>query len=232
MHVLVTCWHGAAAAEHVGWPGGGWRLPPPPPPPGFPAGAEPWAAVAAAPCRRWLSTHLDVGAPGEVNLFETTIRVLGGLLSAQALSAGSHPALARRLAEKAADLGARLMPAFNSPSGAPPPCAHNARLDAGSICACCRWSQLHVCGLCGAASLASPGAEERKRWPRLRSMLPGLLQAFSATLAAPRHTVSPTSAAPAALPAGRLQCRFTSEIFRAPPIQNLSCRPSCRGALL
>ncbi|KAL4430639.1 hypothetical protein ABPG75_005895 [Micractinium tetrahymenae] len=67
----------------------------------------------------WLSTHLDVGAPGEVNLFETTIRVLGGLLSAQVLSARSHPALSRRLAEKAADLGARLMPAFNSPSGVP-----------------------------------------------------------------------------------------------------------------
>lgn len=75
---------------------------------------------AALHCNRWLSTHLDVGAPGEVNLFETTIRVLGGLLSAQALSAGSHPALSRRLAEKAAELGARLMPAFSSPSGAPP----------------------------------------------------------------------------------------------------------------
>ncbi|KAL4423330.1 hypothetical protein ABPG77_006125 [Micractinium sp. CCAP 211/92] len=67
----------------------------------------------------WLSTHLDVGAPSEVNLFETTIRVLGGLLSAQALSADTHPALSRQLAEKAADLGARLMPAFNSPSGVP-----------------------------------------------------------------------------------------------------------------
>ena len=32
---------------------------------------------------RWLAEHLDVGAPAEVNLFETTIRILGGLLSAQ-----------------------------------------------------------------------------------------------------------------------------------------------------
>jgi hypothetical protein len=68
------------------------------------------------PCR-WLAEHLNVGAPGDVNLFETTIRILGGLLSAQALSADSHPGLSRRLAEKAAELGARLMPAFDSPSG-------------------------------------------------------------------------------------------------------------------
>ena len=60
---------------------------------------------------------MDVGAPGDVNLFETTIRILGGLLSAQALSAGSHPQLSQMLAEKAVELGARLMPAFNSPSG-------------------------------------------------------------------------------------------------------------------
>lgn len=59
-----------------------------------------------------------MGAPGAVNLFETTIRILGGLLSAQALSAGSHPALSRALAEKATELGARLLPAFDSPSGA------------------------------------------------------------------------------------------------------------------
>ena len=66
---------------------------------------------------RWIADNLEVGRPAEVNLFETTIRVLGGLLSAHALSRGSHPALAQRLAEKAADLGARLLPAFASPSG-------------------------------------------------------------------------------------------------------------------
>lgn len=68
--------------------------------------------------RSWVAEHLDVGAPGSVNLFETTIRILGGLLSAQALSAGSHPRLSRALAEKATELGARLLPAFDSPSGA------------------------------------------------------------------------------------------------------------------
>lgn len=67
----------------------------------------------------WVVDQLDVGAPAAVNLFETTIRILGGLLSAQALSAASHPALSRRLAEKAAELGARLLPAFSSPSGVP-----------------------------------------------------------------------------------------------------------------
>lgn len=58
-----------------------------------------------------------MGGPAEVNLFETTIRILGGLLSAQALAAGSHPRLAAALGEKATELGARLMPAFDSPSG-------------------------------------------------------------------------------------------------------------------
>jgi hypothetical protein len=67
---------------------------------------------------RWLADRLDVSAPGEVNLFETTIRILGGLLSAQALAADSHPPLAARLTAKAAELGARLLPAFDSPSGA------------------------------------------------------------------------------------------------------------------
>ena len=111
------------------------------------------------PVASWLADHLDVGAPAEVNLFETTIRILGGLLSAQvgeggkgaqvgggaprdkhppcpgprgtaqhaascfplgflqALSAESHPELSRALAEKATELGARLLPAFDSPSG-------------------------------------------------------------------------------------------------------------------
>ncbi|KAI3425805.1 hypothetical protein D9Q98_007780 [Chlorella vulgaris] len=72
-----------------------------------------------AEAAQWLAERLDVGAPAAVNLFETTIRVLGGLLSAQALSAGSHPTLSQRLAEKAAELGARLLPAFDSPSGVP-----------------------------------------------------------------------------------------------------------------
>jgi mannosyl-oligosaccharide alpha-1,2-mannosidase len=49
----------------------------------------------------------------DVNLFETTIRVLGGLLSAYHLSAD------KMFLEKAKDLGDRLMGAFTSPSGIP-----------------------------------------------------------------------------------------------------------------
>ena len=49
----------------------------------------------------------------DVNLFECTIRALGGLLSAHALT-GQQVFL-----EQAQDLGNRLMPAFDSPSGIP-----------------------------------------------------------------------------------------------------------------
>ena len=73
---------------------------------------------ARVPClRRYAADSLNVTGPAEVNLFETTIRVLGGLLSAQHLAADAHPGLAQRLAEKAAGLGARLLAAFRSPSG-------------------------------------------------------------------------------------------------------------------
>jgi mannosyl-oligosaccharide alpha-1,2-mannosidase len=49
-----------------------------------------------------------------VNLFETTIRVLGGLLSAYNLTGGDSVML-----DKAAELGERLMPAFKTASGVP-----------------------------------------------------------------------------------------------------------------
>lgn len=63
--------------------------------------------------------RLDVTAPAAVNLFETTIRIVGGLLSAHYLSAESHPTLSQGLGEKAAALGERLLPGFTtSPSGA------------------------------------------------------------------------------------------------------------------
>ena len=48
-----------------------------------------------------------------MNLFETTIRVMGGLLSAFHLSSE------RIFLDKAKDLGQRLMGAFSSPSGIP-----------------------------------------------------------------------------------------------------------------
>jgi mannosyl-oligosaccharide alpha-1,2-mannosidase len=48
-----------------------------------------------------------------VSFFETTIRVLGGLLSAYELSGDSM------FLEKADDLGRRFLPAFDSRSGLP-----------------------------------------------------------------------------------------------------------------
>ncbi|KAK3271045.1 hypothetical protein CYMTET_20587 [Cymbomonas tetramitiformis] len=64
--------------------------------------------------RAWVAEHLDLDQDVNVNLFETTIRVLGGLLSAYHLS--GHDPLFR---EKAVDLGERLLPAFDTASGVP-----------------------------------------------------------------------------------------------------------------
>jgi mannosyl-oligosaccharide alpha-1,2-mannosidase len=80
--------------------------------------------------REWLSTSLDYNQDQEVNTFETTIRMLGGLLSAHYLST-TFPELAPLAEddegqigedlylEKAKDLADRLMGAFESPSGVP-----------------------------------------------------------------------------------------------------------------
>ncbi|CAM9178518.1 unnamed protein product [Phaeothamnion confervicola] len=63
--------------------------------------------------RDWVRDHLTFDCAGTVSVFETTIRVLGGLLSAHDLS-GDPVFLAR-----AKELADRLMPAFDSPSGLP-----------------------------------------------------------------------------------------------------------------
>ncbi|ORY07453.1 glycoside hydrolase [Basidiobolus meristosporus CBS 931.73] len=63
--------------------------------------------------REWIQTRLDFNQTSDVNVFETTIRVFGGLLSAYHLSNDSL------LLEKAVDLGDRLLGAFESPSGIP-----------------------------------------------------------------------------------------------------------------
>ncbi|RUP52116.1 glycoside hydrolase [Jimgerdemannia flammicorona] len=67
-----------------------------------------------AEAREWVATKLNFNKNGEVNLFETTIRVLGGLLSAYHLSGSDKLYL-----DKAVDLADRLMGAFQSPSGIP-----------------------------------------------------------------------------------------------------------------
>ncbi|KAJ5254871.1 hypothetical protein N7497_007655 [Penicillium chrysogenum] len=80
--------------------------------------------------RQWISTSLNYNQDRDVNTFETTIRMLGGLLSAHYLST-QYPDLAPLndddvgaagedlYIEKAADLSERLLGAFESPSGIP-----------------------------------------------------------------------------------------------------------------
>ncbi|XP_004848847.1 endoplasmic reticulum mannosyl-oligosaccharide 1,2-alpha-mannosidase [Heterocephalus glaber] len=63
--------------------------------------------------RKWVSTELNFEKDVDVNLFESTIRVLGGLLSAYHLSGDSL------FLRKAEDFGNRLMPAFATPSKIP-----------------------------------------------------------------------------------------------------------------
>jgi mannosyl-oligosaccharide alpha-1,2-mannosidase len=53
----------------------------------------------------------------QINLFETTIRHLGGLLSAWDLSGGKHPVLM----EKAVELAEVLYSAFDTPNRMPAP---------------------------------------------------------------------------------------------------------------
>lgn len=80
--------------------------------------------------REWIATSLDYDQPDTVSTFETTIRMLGGLLSAHYLSS-TFPDLAPiedddhgspgedLYVEKAADLADRILGAFDSDSGLP-----------------------------------------------------------------------------------------------------------------
>lgn len=61
----------------------------------------------------YIATHLSFDQDIEVKNFEITIRMLGGLLSSYQLSGD------KRLLELARDLGHRLLPVFNSPTGMP-----------------------------------------------------------------------------------------------------------------
>ena len=76
--------------------------------------------------RDWVQDELSWDVPGRMNVFETTIRTLGGLLSASALIRDPpHPLIPAsdddadlflRLASSLAD---RLLPAFDTPTGIP-----------------------------------------------------------------------------------------------------------------
>ncbi len=67
----------------------------------------------AAQTRDYIATHLSFDQDVYVKNFEITIRLLGGLLSNYQMSGD------RRLLALAEDLGKRLLPAFNSPTGMP-----------------------------------------------------------------------------------------------------------------
>ncbi|KAJ6585005.1 glycoside hydrolase [Mycena capillaripes] len=64
--------------------------------------------------REWVATKMSFERNATFNTFETTIRVLGGLLSAYHLS-GQDPLYL----EKAIELADRMIPVFNTPSGLP-----------------------------------------------------------------------------------------------------------------
>lgn len=63
--------------------------------------------------KAWIKSDLVFTHDRDVNLFETTIRILGGLLSAYHLTGDNI------FKEKATDLGNRMLPCFNSPSKVP-----------------------------------------------------------------------------------------------------------------
>jgi ER degradation enhancer, mannosidase alpha-like 2 len=63
--------------------------------------------------REYIATHLAFDKDISVQNFEITIRLLGGLLSTYQMSGD------RRLLKLAEDLGNRLLPVFNSPTGLP-----------------------------------------------------------------------------------------------------------------
>ncbi|KIM47401.1 glycoside hydrolase family 47 protein [Hebeloma cylindrosporum] len=72
--------------------------------------------------RTWVSEKLSFERDDDFSTFETTIRVLGGLLSAYHLS-GEDPVYL----EKAVDLADRMLPAFETPSGIPFPYVNLAK---------------------------------------------------------------------------------------------------------
>lgn len=63
--------------------------------------------------KEWVANSLDFNKDYVASVFETTIRVVGGLLSAYDLSGD------KMFLEKAKDIADRLLPAWNSPSGIP-----------------------------------------------------------------------------------------------------------------
>ena len=72
--------------------------------------------------RNWVDSDLTYDQDQDVSTFETTIRMLGGLLSAHYLSTELPYVASRRdyvYLQKATDLADRLLGAYESPSGIP-----------------------------------------------------------------------------------------------------------------
>ena len=63
--------------------------------------------------REYIAKNLSFDKDIEVQNFEITIRILGGLLSSYQITGD------KRLLNLADDLGTRLLPVFNSPTGLP-----------------------------------------------------------------------------------------------------------------
>uniref|UniRef100_A0A4W6BZR0 alpha-1,2-Mannosidase n=1 Tax=Lates calcarifer TaxID=8187 RepID=A0A4W6BZR0_LATCA len=63
--------------------------------------------------KEWVQTSLDLNSNGEASLFEVNIRYVGGLLSAYYLTGEEL------FKNKAVELGEKLLPAFNTPTGIP-----------------------------------------------------------------------------------------------------------------
>lgn len=83
-----------------------------------------------ADSRKWLHRSLTYDQDQDVNTFETTIRMLGGLLSAHYLSAQLPDVSSRRdtvYMAKAIDLAERLLSAYESKSGIPYASVHLGR---------------------------------------------------------------------------------------------------------
>ena len=80
--------------------------------------------------RKWISRNLNYDQDQDVNTFETTIRMLGGLLSAHYLSTILPDVASRRdqiYLTKAVELADRLLPAYKSKSGIPFASVHLGR---------------------------------------------------------------------------------------------------------
>ncbi len=119
--------------------------------------------------RAWVASELVFTRAFDASVFETTIRIVGGLLSAHHLTGDAL------FADKAQELAARLAPAFNTPTGIPYSTVNlktgktrnsvRARCGAGGVCLL----RLALTAPPRRASCGRRGRSRRRRW---RSLAP------------------------------------------------------------